>query len=83
MPFGGHGWLALTWEPGVELELPICDPHRRFWDLRTARTPRQRDLLHRLAPDIHSGHHMRSTVFIEARAMYRADGATDGSLPDR
>jgi L-fuconolactonase len=24
--------------------------------------------------DIHSGHHVRSTVFIEARAMYRADG---------
>jgi predicted TIM-barrel fold metal-dependent hydrolase len=31
-------------------------------------------LLHELAADIHSGHHVRSTIFIEARSMYRADG---------
>jgi L-fuconolactonase len=36
--------------------------------------PYQRYLLHELAADIHSGHHGRATVFIEARAMYRADG---------
>lgn len=74
MPFGGNDWLALTQEPALEPDLPICDPHHHFWDYRTARIPYQRYLLHELADDINSGHNVRSTVFIEARAMYRADG---------
>jgi L-fuconolactonase len=74
MPFGGNDWLALTPEPALEPDLPICDPHHHFWDFRTARIPYQRYLLHELAADITSGHNVRSTVFIEARAMYRADG---------
>ena len=74
MPYGGNDWLALTPEPTVEPELPICDPHHHFWDCRTERMPYQRYLLHELAADIHSGHHVRATVFIEARSMYRADG---------
>jgi predicted TIM-barrel fold metal-dependent hydrolase len=74
MPFGGDDWLALTPEPTLEPELPICDPHHHFWDFRTARIPYQRYLLHELADDINSGHNVRSTVFIEARSMYRADG---------
>ena len=74
MPFGGNDWLALTEEPALEPALPICDPHHHFWDHRTARIPYQRYLLHELAADIGSGHNVRSTVFIEARAMYRADG---------
>lgn len=74
MPFGGNDWLALTPEPTLEPEIPICDPHHHFWDFRTERIPYQRYLLHELAADIHSGHNVRSTVFIEARAMYRADG---------
>jgi L-fuconolactonase len=55
-------------------ELPICDPHHHFWDFRPERLPYQRYLLHELAADITSGHNVRSTVFIEARSMYRADG---------
>jgi L-fuconolactonase len=74
MPFGGIDWLALTPEPAVEPEIPICDPHHHFWDFRTSRLPYQRYLLHELAADMLSGHNVRSTVFIEARAMYRADG---------
>jgi len=74
MPFGGNDWLALNPEPTLEPELPICDPHHHFWDLRKERIPYQRYLLHELAADIHSGHNIRSTVFIEARSMYRADG---------
>lgn len=74
MPFGGNDWLALTTEPTLEPEMPICDPHHHFWDFRTERIPYQRYLLHELAADIHSGHNVQSTVFIEARAMYRADG---------
>ena len=74
MPFGGNDWLALTQEPTLEPELPICDPHHHFWDYRTARIPYQRYLLHELADDINSGHNVRSTVFVEARSMYRTDG---------
>ena len=74
MPFGGDDWLALTQEPTLEPEIPICDPHHHFWDFRTERTPYQRYLLDEFADDINSGHNVRSTVFVEARAMYRADG---------
>jgi len=74
MPFGGNDWLALTPEPTLEPEIPICDPHHHFWDFRTARIPYQRYMLHELADDINSGHSVRSTVFVEARSMYRTDG---------
>ena len=74
MPFGGNDWLALTQEPALEPDIPICDPHHHFWDFRTERIPYQRYLLHELAADISSGHNVRSTVFVEARSMYRAEG---------
>jgi predicted TIM-barrel fold metal-dependent hydrolase len=74
MPFGGNDWLALTTEATLEPELPICDPHHHFWDLRPQRIPHQRYLLHELAADVNSGHNIKSTVFIECRSMYRADG---------
>src|SRR5919106_5006311 len=77
MPFGGNDWLALTQEPTLEPELPICDPHHHFWDFRAVRIPYQRYLLHELSADINSGHNVRCTVFIETRAMYRPDGPAE------
>jgi len=77
VPFGGNDWLALTTEPTLEPDLPICDPHHHFWDGRSERIPHQRYLLHELAADLNSGHNVRSTVFIEARSMYRADGPAE------
>ena len=77
MPFGGNDWLALTSEPTLEPELPICDPHHHFWDRRSERIPYQRYLLDELAADMHSGHNVRSTVFIECRSMYRTDGPVE------
>jgi predicted TIM-barrel fold metal-dependent hydrolase len=77
MPYGGNDWLALTQEPILEPDLPICDPHHHFWDFRTGRIPYQRYLLHELMADTGSGHNIRSTVFIEARAMYRAAGPAE------
>lgn len=74
MPFGGNDWHALTQEPTLEPELPICDPHHHFWDLRPQRLPYQRYLLDELQADISSGHNVRSTVFIECRSMYRPTG---------
>ena len=74
MPFGDNDWLALTQEPTLEPDLPICDPHHHFWDQRPGSIPYQRFLLPELLADIGSGHNVRSTVFVEARSMYRADG---------
>ena len=67
------GW-SLPQEPTLEPGLPICDPHHHFWDGRAERMPYQRYLIHELADDINSGHNVRSTVFIEARSMYRTAG---------
>ena len=77
MPFGGNDWLALTQEPSLEPDLPICDPHHHFWDYRPARLPYQRYLLHELLADIGSGHNVCSTVFIETRSMYRTQGSEE------
>src|SRR6266853_4493866 len=77
MPYGGNDWLALTQEPTLEPEIAICDPHHHFWDLRSARIPYQRYLLHELVADFDCGHNVRSTVFIEARAMYRPAGPVE------
>ena len=74
MPFGDNDWLAVTQEPTLEPELPICDPHHHFWDLRPQSIPYQRYLLHELNADIYSGHNVRSTAFVEARSMYRSTG---------
>ncbi len=77
MAFGGNDWHALTSEPALEPELPICDPHHHFWDRRTERVPYQRYLLDELLADIQSGHNVRSTVFIECRSMYRQGGPAE------
>ena len=80
MPFGGNDWLALTQEDVLEPEMPICDPHHHFWDLRPRSIPYHRYLLHELNADIHSGHNVTSTVFVEARSMYNAS-ATEEMRP--
>ena len=77
MPFGNNDWLSLAKEPTLEPEIPICDPHHHFWDLRPQSIPYQRYLLHELIADINSGHNVRSTVFVEARSMYRVDGPVE------
>ena len=68
MRYGGNDWLALTLEAALERELPICDPHRHFWDFRSERIPYQRYLPHELAADANCGHNVQSTVFIEDRS---------------
>ncbi len=70
----GNEWLALTTEPSLEPEVPICDPHHHFWEYRPEPVDYQRYLLPELADDINSGHNVRSTVFVEARSSYRTDG---------
>ena len=70
----GNDWLALTAEAARQPDLPICDPHHHFWVQRPEPADYQQYLLPELLADINSGHNVRSTVFIEARSEYRADG---------
>ena len=74
MPPRGNEWLALTTEPVLEPDLPICDPHHHFWVQRPEPVDYQQYLLPDLAADISSGHNVRSTVFVEAHSEYRTDG---------
>jgi predicted TIM-barrel fold metal-dependent hydrolase len=62
-------WLARRKEPALEPELPIIDPHHHLWD-----RDNWRYLLDDLLADTNSGHNILATVFVQARAMHRADG---------
>jgi predicted TIM-barrel fold metal-dependent hydrolase len=65
----------------IEPDLAICDPHHHLWDLPgeggspfLAHLPFRRYLLPDLLGDVGSGHNVVRTVFVDARAFYRADG---------
>ena len=62
-------WLDQWQEEILEPELPIVDPHHHLWD-----RPGWRYLLDELLADIDTGHNVVGTVFVQCRAMYRADG---------
>jgi predicted TIM-barrel fold metal-dependent hydrolase len=66
-------WLAEVREEAIEPELPICDCHQHLWG-RREHSPSPRYLLPEFLADIDTGHNIVSTVFVEANAMYRADG---------
>ena len=62
-------WLDRRNEPVLEPELPIIDPHHHLWD-----RPGWRYLLDELLADTRTGHNIVATIFVQARAMHRADG---------
>jgi L-fuconolactonase len=62
-------WLDRRREPALEPDLPIVDPHHHLWD-----RPGWRYLLDELVADTNSGHNILATVYVQARAMYRAAG---------
>ena len=78
-------------EPVWEPDLAIVDPHHHLWDWRArlASAPPPRHpfetiyrqvplyLLDQLMADLDSGHRITATVFIECRAMYRAEGPAE------
>ena len=64
-----NDWLARRTEPILEPDLPIIDPHHHLWDREGWRY-----LLDDLLADTNSGHNIVATVFVQARAMHRADG---------
>ena len=74
-------------EPILEPDLPIIDPHHHLWVRPKGAFPPEprhpflnaiadanRYLIEELIADMTSGHNVRATVFLECRAMYRADG---------
>jgi predicted TIM-barrel fold metal-dependent hydrolase len=65
-------WLDRRREPILEPELAIVDPHHHLWD-----RPGWRYLLDELLADTGSGHNIVATVFVQARAMVRADGPVE------
>ena len=72
---GDAAWLRLTAESALEPALPICDAHHHIWAQRHEPPAYPRYLVPDFAADIRdSGHDIRSTVFIEVKAFYRADG---------
>lgn len=62
-------WLAQHREDILEPDLPIIDAHHHLWDRNGSRY-----LVHELFDDLNSGHKVCATVFIQNRAMLRADG---------
>jgi predicted TIM-barrel fold metal-dependent hydrolase len=62
-------WLALHQEPVLDPDQIIVDAHCHLYD-----RPGHRYLLSEMLADITGGHDVRATVYVQARAMYRADG---------
>jgi predicted TIM-barrel fold metal-dependent hydrolase len=67
-------WQKPAHEAALEPELPIVDPHHHLWD---SEERGGRYLIHELLADTSTGHNIVATVFIEAGAMYRADGPAE------
>lgn len=68
-----EAWLAQVHEEALEPDLPIVDPHHHLWEFRHERVA-HRYLMDDIQADLRAGHNIVATVFIEAGAMYRADG---------
>ncbi|MGP1680338.1 MAG: amidohydrolase family protein [Burkholderiales bacterium] len=65
-----EAWLAQApAETVLEPDLSIVDTHHHLWD-----RPGNRYLLPEFLADVHSGHNVVATVFLECNAMYRALG---------
>lgn len=62
-------WLARRTEEALDPALPIVDPHHHLWD-----RPDWRYLLPDLLADTRQGHNIVATVFVQCRAMHRAEG---------
>src|SRR6202140_1389196 len=63
-------WLAQYTEQVIDPARPIVDPHHHLWDRGGPRF-----LIEGITADIASGHNIVATVYVEARSMYRANGA--------
>jgi L-fuconolactonase len=67
-----QAWLDQHVEAPLDPQLPIIDPHHHLWD-----APKPRYLLDEVLADFQTGHNVVGSVFVECRAMYRAEGEKD------
>jgi predicted TIM-barrel fold metal-dependent hydrolase len=68
-------WLGRVIEEVVDPELPIFDPHHHLWSGYAGMTPYQPDYgAQQLAADLHSGHHIVGSAFLECSYRYRREG---------
>ena len=65
-------WLALRSEPAIAPDLPVIDSHHHLYH-----RPGLRYLLEDYLADLHSGHDIRASVAVQARAMLRSEGPPD------
>jgi len=64
-------WLrSRKTEVALEPDLPIIDPHHHLWQVQSRGTY----LIEEVLADMSGGHNIASSVFLECRAMYRAEG---------
>jgi predicted TIM-barrel fold metal-dependent hydrolase len=61
-------WLATRQEAALEPMMPIVDSHHHLYD-----RPGVRYMLDDFLADLYEGHNVRATVFVQARAMLRAN----------
>lgn len=61
-------WLATHDEPVTDPAQPIIDAHHHLYE-----RPGLRYLLDDYLADLETGHDIRASVFVQARAMLRAD----------
>ena len=64
-----EAWLAARQEEILDPAQRIVDPHHHLWE-----RPGWRYLLHDMLADLRSGHDVRATVLVQARAFHRAEG---------
>jgi predicted TIM-barrel fold metal-dependent hydrolase len=69
---GTAEWRALVDEPVVDPEQRIVDPHHHLWP--SGPLPYNLD---DLLADVHAGHRVEHTMFMECGAAYRADGPAE------
>jgi predicted TIM-barrel fold metal-dependent hydrolase len=62
-------WTDRSTEEAIDPTIPIVDAHHHLYE-----DERGRYLFHDMLADLMCGHDIRATVFLEARAMYRATG---------
>ena len=65
-------WLALRTEPALDPGQPVIDSHHHLYQ-----RPGLRYLLDEYLADLNSGHNIRATVAVQARAMLRAEGPSE------
>jgi predicted TIM-barrel fold metal-dependent hydrolase len=58
----------------LEPDLPICDPHHHLWGDEPHTTYPHPYRIDALEADVHSGHNVVKTVFVECRTHYRTEG---------